>query len=89
MLHTAMDVAVMAQDQVNTGGATSWIKDNIFSLLMLAIACVLGGGALKGNFARVFTIFSLALIAVLWITIATTGKTEVVGQWMMSLIGLG
>lgn len=89
MLHTAMDVAVMAQDQVNTGGATSWIKDNIFSLLMLAVACVLGTGALKGNFSRVATTFALGLIAILWIGLATTGKTEVVGQWMMSLIGLG
>lgn len=88
MLQSAMDVAVLAQGEVNTGGLTSWIKDNIFSLIMLAIACVLGTGALKGNFSRVATVFALGLIALLWITLATTGKTEVVGQWLLGLLGL-
>lgn len=89
MLQSAMDVAVLAQDEVNTGGAMQWIKDNIFGLLILAGACVVGGGAMKGNFAKVMTVSALLLVGVLWFTIASTGNFETIGNWLMGLIGLG
>lgn len=88
--HTpSVDGSVWAQEQVDTSNLRSWIQDNVFFVILVLAACVVGVGGMKGNFSKVVTVGGLSLVGVAFFAIATNqGAAASIGDWMLSLFGV-
>lgn len=83
------DVSVVAQTDVNTTGLKAWIQDNVFFVVLLLAACVVGFGGLKGNFSKVVTVGGLSLVGIAFFTIAITpDAANGIGSWLLGLFGV-
>jgi hypothetical protein len=87
---TASGVVVLAQStDVNTGGLRAWIKDNIVFTILIALACVVLVGGLKGNLSKVFTVGGLGLFGLAYLGIATSESAATgIGNWLLGLVGI-
>ncbi|RQO52792.1 hypothetical protein DBV08_00120 [Rhodococcus sp. KBW08] len=86
----AADAVTLAQStDVNTGGLRAWIKDNIVFTILIALACVVLVGGLKGNLSRVFTVGGLGLFGLAYLGIATSESAATgIGNWLLGLVGI-
>ncbi|PBI91840.1 hypothetical protein BKP42_52590 [Rhodococcus erythropolis] len=86
----AADAVTLAQStDVNTGGLREWIKDNIVFTILIALACVVLVGGLKGNLSRVFTVGGLGLFGLAYLGIATSESAATgIGNWLLGLVGI-
>ena len=86
----AADAVTFAQStDVNTGGLRAWIKDNIVFTILIALACVVLVGGLKGNLSRVFTVGGLGLFGLAYLGIATSESAATgIGNWILGLVGI-
>ncbi|MDV6270973.1 hypothetical protein [Rhodococcus globerulus] len=86
----AADVVTLAQStDVNTGGLRAWIKDNVVFTILIALACVVLVGGLKGNLSRVFTVGGLGLFGLAYLGIATSESAATgIGNWILGLVGI-
>lgn len=83
------DSLFLAADEVSTKGLGSWIKDNVFAVIILGIACVAGVGALRQNASKVITLSVLSVVVLMLVGVAGSAATQqTVMQWALSLIGL-
>ncbi|PCK22284.1 hypothetical protein [Rhodococcus qingshengii] len=84
------DVVTLAQStDVNTGGLRAWIKDNVVFTILIALACVVLVGGLKGNLSRVFTVGGLGLFGLAYLGIATSESAATgIGNWLLGLFGI-
>ncbi|MFE0750827.1 hypothetical protein [Gordonia sp. NPDC058843] len=88
-VHSTDSLLLAAENEVGTQTLTSWIKDNVFAVIILGIACVAGMGALRQNASKVITVFVLSVIVLMIVGIAGSAATQqTVQQWALSLIGL-
>ena len=86
----AADAVTLAQStDVNTGGLRAWIKDNIVFTILIALACVVLVGGLRGNLSRVFTVGGLGLFGLAYLGIATSESAATgIGNWLLGLVGI-
>ncbi|MFI8664567.1 hypothetical protein ACIGKR_31595 [Rhodococcus qingshengii] len=86
---TADAVTLAQSTDVNTGGLRAWIKDNIVFTILIALACVVLVGGLKGNLSRVFTVGGLGLFGLAYLGIATSESAATgIGNWILGLVGI-
>ncbi|MFJ7621400.1 hypothetical protein ACIQYZ_21610 [Rhodococcus erythropolis] len=87
--HAADAVTLAQSTDVNTGGLRAWIKDNIVFTILIALACVVLVGGLKGNLSRVFTVGGLGLFGLAYLGIATSESAATgIGNWILGLVGI-
>ncbi|MFE5790566.1 hypothetical protein [Rhodococcus erythropolis] len=85
----AYAVTLAQSTDVNTGGLRAWIKDNIVFTILIALACVVLVGGLKGNLSRVFTVGGLGLFGLAYLGIATSESAATgIGNWLLGLVGI-
>ena len=88
-VHGTDSLLLAAEGDVGTQTLTSWIKDNVFAVIILAIACVAGMGAMRQNASKVITVAALSVVVLMLVGIAGSAATQqTVQQWALSLIGL-
>ncbi|WP_288814139.1 hypothetical protein [uncultured Gordonia sp.] len=88
-MHNTESLMPLAADEVSTEGLGSWIKDNVFAVIILGIACVAGVGALRQNASKVITLAVLSVVVLMLVGMAGSAATQqTVSQWALSLIGL-
>ncbi|MEY1672577.1 hypothetical protein AB4Z55_00135 [Gordonia sp. ABKF26] len=88
-VHSTDSLLLAAEGDVGTQTLTSWIKDNVFAVIILAIACVAGMGAMRQNASKVITVAALSVVVLMLVGIAGSAATQqTVQQWALSLIGL-
>lgn len=80
---------LLAAEEVSTDGLGSWIKDNVFTLIILGGACTAGVGAVRQNTSKVLTVAVLILIVLAIVAIAGSAATQqTLMQWTLGLFGL-
>lgn len=88
-VHSTDSLLLAADDEVGTQTLTAWIKENVFAVIILAIACVAGVGAMRSNTSKVLTVGALTVIVLMIVGMAGSAATQqTVQQWALSLIGL-
>ena len=68
-----------------TTGLSSWIQDNVITIILLLIAATALWAGKNGNISKVVTIAACAIIGVAVLALATTGAATDIGTWLVSL----
>jgi hypothetical protein len=68
-----------------TTGLSSWIQDNVITIILLMIAATALWAGKNGNISKVVTISACAVIGVAVLALATTGAATDVGAWLVGL----
>ncbi|PKZ63567.1 hypothetical protein CYJ73_21125 [Gordonia terrae] len=88
-VHSTDSLMPLAAEEVNTDGLGSWIKDNVFTLIILGGACTAGVGAVRQNTSKVLTVAVLIMIVLAIVAIASSAATQqTLMQWTLGLFGL-
>lgn len=83
------DSLFLAAEGPSTTGLGSWIKDNVFTLLILGAACVAGVGAIRQNTSKVLTVAVLIMIVLAIVGVAGSAATQqTLMQWTLGMFGL-
>jgi hypothetical protein len=81
----ALAHAVATQGGFGTTGLSSWIQDNVITIILLLIAATALWAGKNGNISKVVTIAACAIIGVAVLALATTGAATDIGTWLVSL----
>ncbi len=68
-----------------TTGLSSWIQDNVITIILLLIAATALWAGKNGNISKVVTIGACAIIGVAVLALATTGAATDIGTWLVGL----
>jgi hypothetical protein len=74
-----------AQAGFGTTGLSSWIQDNVITIILLLIAATALWAGKNGNISKVVTIGACAIIGVAVLALATTGAATDIGTWLVGL----
>jgi len=76
---------VATQAGFGTTGLSSWIQDNVITIILLLIAATALWAGKNGNISKVVTIAVCAVIGVAVLALATSGAATDVGTWLVGL----
>jgi hypothetical protein len=68
-----------------TTGLSSWIQENVITIILLLIAATALWAGKNGNISKVVTIAVCAIIGVAVLALATSGAATDVGTWLVGL----
>ncbi len=81
----ALAHGLATQGGFGTTGLSSWIQDNVITIILLLIAATALWAGKNGNISKVVTIAACAIIGVAVLALATTGAATDIGTWLVSL----
>jgi hypothetical protein len=69
-----------------TSGISTWLQNNVVTLLIVLIGVALLLAAHKANVSKVIMTVGLGLVALFWLGLASTGATKDVGAFLVHLV---